>query len=84
MAEPFTRHDQPPEDFLYPRDDLGPFRIPEGHVFVMGDNRENSMDSRFWGVLDLNKIRGKAQLICWSWDSGESAIRFDRIGNNIN
>jgi len=42
------------------------------------------MDSRYWGVLDLNNIRGKALLIYWSWDSEEKAVRFDRLGNNIN
>ena len=84
MDESFTRHDEPQGDFLYPRDDLGPFRIPEGHVFVLGDNRENSHDSRFWGVLNLKNIRGKAQLIYWSWDRDESKVRTDRIGHAVN
>jgi signal peptidase I len=83
VDENFTRHDEPQGDFLYPRDDLGPFRIPDDHVFVMGDNRENSHDSRFWGVLNLKNIRGKAQLIYWSWDSDERTVRTDRIGNTV-
>ncbi|MGV7220634.1 MAG: signal peptidase I [Nitrospinales bacterium] len=83
LDENFTRHDEPQGDFLYPRDDLGPFRIPEGHVFVMGDNREYSHDSRFWGVLNLKNIRGKAQLIYWSWDRDKRSVRTDRIGNAV-
>jgi len=84
LEENFTRHDEPQGDYLNPRDDLEAFRIPEGHVFVMGDNRENSHDSRFWGVLNLKNIRGKAQLIYWSWDRDESKVRTDRIGNTVN
>jgi signal peptidase I len=68
----------------YPRDNLCPIKVPEGHVFVMGDNRENSEDSRFWGFVDVRKIRGKALLIYWSWDHDENWVRFSRFGDIIN
>ncbi len=45
---------------------LGPIQIPKGKLFVMGDNRDNSLDSRFWGLLDESKVRGKALLIYFS------------------
>jgi signal peptidase I len=67
------------------RDNFGPLKIPEGHYFMMGDNRDRSYDSRFWGLVDRNEIEGRAMFIYWSWDSDGSSIlpvrwnRFFRI-----
>jgi len=63
-----------------PRDDFGPFIVPEGTVFVMGDNRDHSHDSRFWGTVPINDILGKAFVLYWSWDAKEFRPRWDRLG----
>lgn len=62
-----------------PRDNLSAVTIPEGKFFVMGDNRDNSHDSRFWGVVDQKDILGKAFIIYWSWDIKEPLLSFDRL-----
>jgi signal peptidase I len=50
------------------RDNFGPYVVPQGQYFVMGDNRDDSQDSRFWGSVPVQNIKGKAVFIYWSWD----------------
>ncbi|MFI5398199.1 MAG: signal peptidase I [Candidatus Binatia bacterium] len=63
-----------------PRDNYGPVTVPPDHVFVMGDNRDRSYDSRFWGFVDLDEVKGKAFAIYWSWDGADRWVRWNRIG----
>lgn len=63
-----------------PRDNFAPVQAPSGQLFMMGDNRDYSMDSRFWGFLDIKKIKGKAFIIYWSWDRERFRPRWERIG----
>jgi len=66
-----------------PRDNMGPRIVPPGKIFVMGDNRDESYDSRFWGFVDQKQILGQAFIIYWSWDRTEFGIRWKRLGNLI-
>lgn len=69
------------------RDNYGPITVPPNAFFMMGDNRDNSNDSRFWGLVRDNEIIGRTVMIYWSWDTKHGGfpdrfahIRWDRIG----
>jgi signal peptidase I len=63
-----------------PRDNFGPIKVPEGALFVMGDNRDRSYDSRFWGYVKYDKIKGLAFIKYWSWDKEHWSVRWRNIG----
>jgi len=67
-----------------PRDNFGPVKVPEGSYFMMGDNRDRSYDSRFWGFVKNPKIKGLAFIKYWSWDSARFRVRWGSIGKPIN
>jgi signal peptidase I len=82
--------DDPWGRFTMPRssiEDYGPVKVPGGSLFVMGDNRDNSQDSRFWGFVKINEVKGKAFIIYFSWDgyvqSLLNKIRWTRLGKLI-
>lgn len=72
-----------------PRDNFGPVRVPEGCLFMMGDNRDNSRDSRYWGWLPKENIKGRAFILYWSWNPKVPwydlihKVRWHRIGDLV-
>ncbi len=84
LNEPYVQHtDRTHRNPFEPRDNFGPYIVPKNKLFVMGDNRDQSYDSRYWGYVDLKDVKGKALIIYWSWDSEKNMVRFNRIGRLI-
>lgn len=65
---------------IQPRDNYGPVTVPKDSYFVMGDNRDQSADSRFWGFVESKDVLGKAFIIYWSWDKENKNVRWKRFG----
>jgi signal peptidase I len=85
LDEPYTIHNDLTVEGP-PRDNFGPFTVPRGNFFAMGDNRDQSYDSRFWGVVSLDEVKGKAFIMYWSWDNeGKllNQVRWNRLGKLI-
>lgn len=67
-----------------PSDDFEDLVVPAGHYFMMGDNRDDSFDSRGWGFVPDKNIIGKAMLVWFSWNKEQHHVRWDRLGLTIN
>ena len=83
--EPYAVHKDPrvlPRETSR-RDNFGPYVVPQGHLFMMGDNRDNSHDSRFWGALPRNLVKGKAMFLYWSWDADRRLPRVNRLLHGV-
>ena len=65
------------------RDNFGPYTVPEGHYFFLGDNRDNSNDSRFWGPVAAELIKGRAFMIYWSFDTDLDSSESRSYGNAL-
>ena len=61
------------------RDNHDPVRVPAGQVFVMGDNRDNSRDSRYWGFVPIENVKGKAMILYWSWSPDRRAPQYRNL-----
>ena len=93
LDEPYVRFEQPPSatpSLDDPKETYGPRTVPAGHYFMMGDNRDNSADSRYWGFLPATYVKGKALMIYWSFDpnaQGAAAVvtstRWSRLLHQI-
>jgi signal peptidase I len=65
------------------RERYGPVTVPPDQYFVMGDNRDNSQDSRYWGFLPRDHVKGKAMMIYWSYEAGRDDYADDGLGASI-
>lgn len=66
------------------RDNYGPVVVPKDSYFVLGDNRDQSYDSRFWGFVPFDLMRGKASYVYFSWERQDSRVRWQRISISLN
>ena len=85
VDEPYAQHTDTSlrPGGIEPRDNFGPYIVPKEKYFMMGDNRDQSYDSRYWGYVDIRDIRGEALILYWSWDGKNHWPRFERIGRLV-
>ena len=89
LDEPYVYYLRPPSAAASPfgvadlREQYGPVTVPPSEYFVMGDNRDNSQDSRYWGFLPRDLVKGKALVIYWSYESGADELYATGSGSVI-
>ncbi len=82
LSEPYKQHiDSRILTLPQKRDNFKSVTVPQGHYLMLGDNRDDSRDSRFWGYVSREAIIGKALILYWSWDGGDMSVRWNRLLN---
>lgn len=80
VREPYAVHHAPVHN---PLESWGPTVVPEGRLFVMGDNRDNSSDSRDWGFVPLGNVIGSPMFVYWSYDAPTSRWLDENLGHKL-
>lgn len=79
LDEPYVIHSNPVNRITAQLSDINEFVVPEDHIFVLGDNRDNSYDSRFWGFVPFAYIKGRGLLTYWSYDYEKGRVNWDKF-----
>ena len=82
LNEPYKIH-RNPKGLNFDQDDYPPTKIPAGSLFCMGDNRDNSRDSRSWGFVPRDYVKGRAFMIWWSYEEDRDAYLHTEIADHI-
>ena len=78
-----SSHPAPGSQLPVRTDNFGPIPVPGGKLFMLGDSRDRSIDSRVWGFVDVNDVRGRAGAIYWSMDGDDGWVRWERLGSEV-
>jgi signal peptidase I len=83
LDEPYAQYGYWPVQRFGERPTVGPLTTPANQLFILGDNRDHSMDSRAWGFLDAAQVEGKVVGVYFSWDGNAGRVRWARIGRPV-